>query len=432
MPPDPQHTTPPNASGVDADRRVEPSGSLLAQAFKHMFAFAMDDPDDIIREIRSVYAVVALLPRPMASPEAEAQLDAIKKIAERDPRELRTADALAAHLALISVLPEADLKRKVHSLRSEFRVLAGPTVYGDYLASTPVAVDSASLEQLQAEARYLARELFGLYESLPRQEDWRNRLTLAGAFVSLVVLLLGVWSYLYLHKVQIIAGEPAAQTALVESERAAPETARSVQGRAEEGPLPPAPLASDEAPQDPASIPPHPGPSPTVPAGNHSLPGTSPQSPPKLSTFPMLIVVVLCGAFGGAVSTQQRIQRSTVFDSYPRVTAILLASRKISIWVSPVMGALFACVLYMLFAAELVSGALFPAIFVPSNPYPNHTSMTFPLFVAAMGPIHGVDIAKVMVWAFVAGFAERLVPDTLERLTTRFEQNAIATASRTQ
>ena len=37
------------------------------------------------------------------------------------------------------------------------------------------------------------------------------------------------------------------------------------------------------------------------------------------------------------------------------------------------------------------------------------------LFV--LGPHNTIEYAKVLVYAFLAGFAERLVPDTLDRLT---------------
>ena len=37
-------------------------------------------------------------------------------------------------------------------------------------------------------------------------------------------------------------------------------------------------------------------------------------------------------------------------------------------------------------------------------------------FASCTGPATGTDFGKLLVWAFLAGFAERLVPDLLDRL----------------
>jgi len=48
-------------------------------------------------------------------------------------------------------------------------------------------------------------------------------------------------------------------------------------------------------------------------------------------------------------------------------------------------------------------------------------SPRFQLFI--IGPDDVVEFAKLLVFAFLAGFAERLVPDTLDRLTMKNAKN---------
>jgi hypothetical protein len=70
---------------------------------------------------------------------------------------------------------------------------------------------------------------------------------------------------------------------------------------------------------------------------------------------------------------------------------------------SAISGAVFAGVLYMLFAAGLVQGKLFPTI-----PGLGVSTKDFT-----------EDFAKLLIWCFIAGFAERFVPDTLDHLVAR-------------
>jgi len=43
-------------------------------------------------------------------------------------------------------------------------------------------------------------------------------------------------------------------------------------------------------------------------------------------------------------------------------------------------------------------------------------------FLKHTGPSDGTSYALLIIWSFIAGFAERLVPDTLNRLVTKNEK----------
>src|SRR5258706_115651 len=79
-----------------------------------------------------------------------------------------------------------------------------------------------------------------------------------------------------------------------------------------------------------------------------------------------------------------------------------------SIYISPFLGAGFAIVLYVLFASGLLKGALFPD-------FPKEGSLLYGFAPA----LQGMDQAKLLIWSFIAGFAEAFVPDRLDELSKR-------------
>ena len=71
-------------------------------------------------------------------------------------------------------------------------------------------------------------------------------------------------------------------------------------------------------------------------------------------------------------------------------------------------------ILYGIFAAGMLSGTLFPNIvnccrtMLKSGPLPLRHFFNF------TGPATASDQARLLVWAVVAGFSERFVPDILD------------------
>lgn len=118
--------------------------------------------------------------------------------------------------------------------------------------------------------------------------------------------------------------------------------------------------------------------------------------------------VAVIGSAGGTANAYRRLQRlqatePTLREQVPRALAVL------QVYASPVVGAVFAAVLYVLFLAGLLQGELFPTFDCAAEPFTDFAAF------ADCGPSTNSDVAMALVWAFVAGFGEKLVPNVLDR-----------------
>ena len=130
----------------------------------------------------------------------------------------------------------------------------------------------------------------------------------------------------------------------------------------------------------------------------------------------MLSTVLYCGIMGGFVSSQRRMQ-SIPNEEDPLISAFGLDNAGYYLWLSPLLGAIFAVVLGAMFTAGLLKGTLFPDFYIA--PGGAHEGLSFFHFTWSTLPKSGEEYAKLFVWAFIAGFAERLVPDSLDRLASK-------------
>lgn len=180
--------------------------------------------------------------------------------------------------------------------------------------------------------------------------------------------------------------------------------------------------------------------------------------------------VAFAGIVGGCVSMLQRIQSApTEGDALFNLASLTNGWRGLSL--SPLYGGIFASLLFILFAAGVLEGTIFPkiataksyasraaaqsAVLAPPQsatatdteteatpttspaPPPEKALVeveTKPLtatqatgilqvtdFLKETGPEDGIAFALLIIWSFIAGFAERLVPDTLNRLVAKNE-----------
>lgn len=125
---------------------------------------------------------------------------------------------------------------------------------------------------------------------------------------------------------------------------------------------------------------------------------------------PVLVLIIVAGAFGGLVNNYKRSSLIPVEgqeDGAVEITGF-------QIYMSPVIGASLAVALYMLFLSGLVSGELFPSFAKGEDALDNPM-----IFMNSMLPETNGDLAKAVFWSFLAGFSERFVPDLLSNAARR-------------
>ena len=124
-----------------------------------------------------------------------------------------------------------------------------------------------------------------------------------------------------------------------------------------------------------------------------------------------ILMVLFAGAMGGLMSMLQRYN-NLVREGDP-INRIIMQSWY-QIFVPAINGALFAVLLYMIFIGELIQGDFFPKITNLSGTSSGRSGIT--ALLTENGPENGNEYAKLIIWAFIAGFAERFVPDTLTKI----------------
>jgi hypothetical protein len=137
---------------------------------------------------------------------------------------------------------------------------------------------------------------------------------------------------------------------------------------------------------------------------------------PFASLFPLIL---LTGAFGAFISLIQRVQ--SIPSAGDTILNVLnIKSGRTGFLLAPLSGALFALLAYLLFVSGFVKGDLFPSILYSSEvTNVDNINKDFDFYVYGMMPRSPTDFAKLLIWCFIAGFAERLLPDALNRLIAR-------------
>jgi hypothetical protein len=80
----------------------------------------------------------------------------------------------------------------------------------------------------------------------------------------------------------------------------------------------------------------------------------------------------------------------------------------------PINGGIFAIVLHVAFLGKIVDGALFPSYQDIVAPASASGAEAVLYWLRNVAPAGSADLGKLIFWAFVAGFSERLVPQILQ------------------
>lgn len=138
-----------------------------------------------------------------------------------------------------------------------------------------------------------------------------------------------------------------------------------------------------------------------------------------MSPIETIFYVLYAGFLGAVTSTIRRIQpvaEESIAVSDPLIKTIAIEQGHLGVYLSITLGAIFALVLYLALGSG-VNLALGPSAprFAAGTPGSPCTNCAIFCFFTGLLPASSTEFAKLLVWSFVAGFSERLVPDMLDR-----------------
>src|ERR1051325_6667971 len=373
-------------------------------------------PDYALLFFDHLYSEYLALKPKINEPQVIALLDSLHD--KRVTCQLTWSYIYTFDLALVDERPLENLIRKAFDARSKYRSIAGQKEYDEYLASKPPdltailikpgALRSGAEEELitsppvifsppvepalpgtaeleivqrilRADIRYLLGKFYLYYAMLPMREGLREQLTKRAFWWTVgILVVIGILALASLGGLKIFASDKFSQVFDI------------------------------------------------------------------TAVFGITVGSVACaGIVGGCVSMLQRIQSApTEGDALFNLAALTNGWRGLSL--SPLYGAIFASLLFVLFAAGILRGSVFPKIETVGSettqaatattdtaasqtatptptPIPTTRVLQVKDFLKETGPKDGVSFALLMIWSFIAGFAERLVPDTLNRLVAKTE-----------
>jgi hypothetical protein len=132
-----------------------------------------------------------------------------------------------------------------------------------------------------------------------------------------------------------------------------------------------------------------------------------------------LIAVTLSGMLGAFFSALTRLYNVEQLPAALMSETVLGLNRfhlMMYSFVPPIVGAIGSVVLYVGFTSGLIDGGVFPKMVCKVG---DNKCTDFGLLLTQYGPKDATDYGKALIWGFIAGFSERLVPDMLQAIVAK-------------
>lgn len=123
----------------------------------------------------------------------------------------------------------------------------------------------------------------------------------------------------------------------------------------------------------------------------------------------LLALVFLAGALGGLLSCFRHFRLIPT-----KKNGSFEYSYSIQVYLCPLIGGVFGLVAYVIFTTGIIQGDFFPKFNGLDN---GHISLK-DTFHSTL-PVNTKDVAKTLLWTFLAGFSERFVPTILDNVAEK-------------
>jgi len=121
--------------------------------------------------------------------------------------------------------------------------------------------------------------------------------------------------------------------------------------------------------------------------------------------YPISWFIIIAAILGSIVNEPFRPGESHK-PTYGWIAAYIFWKSAVSI--------VFAFLLYLMAIGELIGGNMFPQF--AQTPLGKDASWTMEAFLTLVNPASHKDIAKILIWSFIAGYSEKFVPNLIGQL----------------